>query len=85
MTEQVQKEALEQHLSFKTITIKIRYENLETHTRGKTLSFVTSRLEDLNKAAKELLTVHVKPKRKIRLIGVKVSNLVETDKQKTLL
>jgi DNA polymerase IV (DinB-like DNA polymerase) len=85
MTEQVQKEALEQHLSFKTITIKIRYENFETHTRGKTLSFMTSRLQDLNKAAKELLTAHVKPERKIRLIGVKVSNLVETDKQKTLL
>lgn len=82
--EQVQKDTQKQHLSFKTVTIKIRYENFETHTRSKTLPFITNRLQDLNKAATELLTSHIKPERKVRLIGVKVSNFVETDKQKTL-
>lgn len=85
MTEQVQSDAHEQHLSFKTVTIKIRYENFETHTRSKTLPFITNRLQDLNKAAAELLTLHVKPERKVRLIGVRVSNFVKTDRQKTLL
>jgi DNA polymerase IV (DinB-like DNA polymerase) len=85
MTEQVQSDAHGQHLSFKTVTIKIRYENFETHTSSKTLPFITNRLQDLNKAAAELLALHVKPQRKVRLIGVRVSNFVKTDRQKTLL
>ena len=85
LTEQVQNDAQEQHLSFKTVTIKIRYENFETHTHSKTLPFITNRLQDLDKASTKLLTAYIKPERKVRLIGVRVSNFVETDKQKTLL
>jgi len=85
MTEQVQSDCHERHLSFKTVTIKIRYENFETHTKSKTLPFITNRLQDLNKAAVDLLALHVKPERKVRLIGVRVSNFVKTDRQKTLL
>jgi nucleotidyltransferase/DNA polymerase involved in DNA repair len=35
--EDVAKEAQEQHVFFKTVAIKVRYENFETHTRAKTL------------------------------------------------
>jgi DNA polymerase IV (DinB-like DNA polymerase) len=85
LTEQVQKDTEEQHLGFKTVTIKIRYENFETHTHSRTLPFTTNRLQDLNKTAAELLASHIRPERKVRLIGVRVSNFVEIDKQKTLL
>ena len=85
MAKQVHGDAIEQHLSFKTVTIKLRFENFETHTNSKTLPFITNRLQDLNKTAAELLTLHIKPERKVRLIGVRVSNFVKTDTQKTLL
>ncbi|MGD6811068.1 MAG: DNA polymerase IV [Candidatus Bathyarchaeia archaeon] len=82
---EVQKEAETQHLLFKTVTLKIRYENFETHTRSKTLPFLTCRLRDLEKTAKEMLLANLRVDRKVRLIGVRVSSLVSYEKQKTLL
>lgn len=81
----VQEETEHQHLLFKTVTLKIRYENFETHTRSKTLPFLTNRLYDLQKNAKELLSTNLRKDRKIRLIGVRVSNLVSRENQRTLL
>ena len=81
----VQKETVDQHLLFKTVTLKIRYENFETHTRSKTLPFLTNRLYDLEKTAKEMLLGYLCSERKVRLVGVKVSSLVSAAKQKTLL
>ncbi len=49
----VQKETENQHLLFKTVTLKIRFEHFETHTKSKTLPFLTNRLNDLQKTAKE--------------------------------
>jgi nucleotidyltransferase/DNA polymerase involved in DNA repair len=84
LAEDLQAEVLKQKLQFKTITVKMRYENFETHTYSKTLSFMTNRLEDLKKTGRELLQAHLKTDRKIRLIGLKVSSLISTDKQKKL-
>jgi DNA polymerase IV (DinB-like DNA polymerase) len=81
---EVSKEVTAQKLFFKTITIKVRYENFETHTRSKTLPFITNRLKDLQKMARQLLNDYLKRDRKIRLIGVRVSNFVKGKKQKTL-
>lgn len=80
---EVQKEAAEQKLLFKTVTVKIRYQGFETHTKSKTLPRLTGRVEDLNKTSKELLLPCLNG-RKMRLIGVRVSNLQFCDKQKTL-
>jgi DNA polymerase IV (archaeal DinB-like DNA polymerase) len=84
MAEEVSKEATNQKLFFKTSTIKIRYENFETHTRSKTLQFMTNRPQDLKKNARELLTPYLRIDRKIRLIGVRVSTFVSAEKQQTL-
>jgi nucleotidyltransferase/DNA polymerase involved in DNA repair len=62
----------------------LRYENFETHTRSKTLAFMTNRSQDLKKTAKELLQTYLRSDRKVRLIGVRVSNFVKGEKQKTL-
>jgi len=80
----VAKEAVGQKLFFKTVTVKVRYENFETHTRSKTLAYITNRLQDLQKTARELLKAYLKTDRKIRLIGVRVSSFVKGEKQKTL-
>ena len=80
----VSKEVTAQKLFFKTVTIKVRYENFETHTRSKTLAFITNRVQDLQKTARELLKPYLEHDRKIRLIGVRASNFVKGEKQKTL-
>jgi len=81
---EVQKETENQHLLFKTVTLKIRFEHFETHNKSKTLPFLTNRLYDLQKTAKEMLLPYLHEDRKVRLIGVRVSSLVSTEKQKTL-
>jgi DNA polymerase IV (archaeal DinB-like DNA polymerase) len=84
LSEEVSKEAQTQQLFFKTVTIKIRYENFETHTRSKTLQFMTNRPQDLKKTARELLRPYIRTDRKIRLIGVRVSTFISAEKQQTL-
>ncbi len=80
----VLEETVSQNLFFKTVTVKIRYENFETHTRSKTLPFMTNRIGDLKKTARELLLTYLRHERKVRLIGVRVSTFVSSEKQKTL-
>jgi nucleotidyltransferase/DNA polymerase involved in DNA repair len=84
LSEEVSKEALSQNLFFKTVTVKLRYENFETHTRSKTLQFMTNRTQDLKKTARELLQPFLLGERKVRLIGVRVSTFVKGEKQTTL-
>jgi DNA polymerase IV (DinB-like DNA polymerase) len=84
LSEAVSKEAADQRLFFKTVTIKLRYENFETHTRSKTLQFMTNRPQDLKKTARELLQAYLGRDRKVRLVGVRVSSFVSGEKQMTL-
>jgi DNA polymerase IV (DinB-like DNA polymerase) len=85
LSEEVYKDIVGQNLYFKTVTVKVRYENFETHTHSKTLPLMTNRLQDLKKTARELVQAYFKPERKIRLIGVRISNLISSEKQKTLI
>ena len=84
LCEEVLKETVDQHLLFKTVTVKIRYQGFETHTRSKTLPFLSNRMRDLQKTANELLFTNLHKNRKVRLIGVRVSSLVSGEKQSTL-
>jgi len=84
LSKEVLKEVMHQKFFFKTVTVKVRYENFETHTRSKTLAFMTNRLQDLQKIGRELLHSYLRSDRKVRLIGVRVSNFVKGEKQKTL-
>jgi DNA polymerase IV (DinB-like DNA polymerase) len=85
LSQEVCKDVVRQNLYFKTVTIKVRYENFETHTHGKTIPLITNRPEDLEKTARELMQHYLRPDRKIRLIGLRVSNFTSTEGQKTLL
>jgi DNA polymerase IV (DinB-like DNA polymerase) len=85
LSEEVCKDVLRQNLYFKTVTVKVRYENFETHTHSKTLPLITNRLQDLRKTSRELMQDYLRLDRKIRLIGLRVSNFTSTEKQKTLI
>jgi len=58
----------------KTVTIKIRFSNFETHTRAKTLDDFTDSIDLIRRAAFEVFG-KIELKKKVRLIGVRVSNL----------
>jgi DNA polymerase IV (DinB-like DNA polymerase) len=76
LAEEVHKELVTNNFYFKTVTVKIRYEDFETHTHSKTLPFITNRLEDLVENAYELTSPFLGSEKKIRLVGVRVSNLL---------
>jgi len=84
LCEEVYKEVKQYNFLFKTVTITVRYENFETHTHSKTLPFLTNRLSDFEKTAHELMQPYLRPERKIRLVGARVSSLVSSEKQKKL-
>ncbi len=68
-------EAASYRIKFKAIIVKVRYSNFETHTKQK--KFKTPlRKEEVKAWAKVLLKSFLKEKRKIRLIGFAVSDLV---------
>jgi DNA polymerase IV (DinB-like DNA polymerase) len=72
------------NLLFKTVTVKIRYGDFETHTHGKTLPLCTEQLEELRKTANELVQHSLDVGKRVRLIGVRVSGLKSAEGQKTL-
>jgi DNA polymerase IV (DinB-like DNA polymerase) len=84
LCDEVHREVKEYNLLFRTVTVTVRFENFETHTHSRTLAFLTDRLEDFKKAAHELIEPYLRPERKIRLIGARVSTLVSGEKQTKL-
>lgn len=84
LSEDLHQELVSADFLFKTITIKIRYENFETHTHGKTLPFFSDQLKDIQKTATELVKDYLFLDRKVRLIGIRLSNLFSTEKQTRL-
>lgn len=80
----VHKEAVESKYRFRTVDIKVRYEDFQTHTHSKTLPFHTDSFDIFLGTAKALLEPFLYSEKKIRLIGVRVSNLSRGEKQKTL-
>jgi len=58
----------------RAVTVKIRFNDFKTYTRAKTLNRHTDSAEEIRKAAFDCLR-RVDLKRKVRLIGVRVSHL----------
>lgn len=71
-------------LSARTIVVKVRYENFETHTRQRTLRRLFSDAETISTETKEILKRFTESKKRIRLIGVRVTNLSSGNRQKTM-
>lgn len=75
LSEKVSRRLRNQELKGRTITLKIRLEGFQTFTRAMTLTKATNFTDIIYKAIKKLFSEFVGGKRKIRLVGVKVSNL----------
>ncbi len=68
-------------LSFRKVTLKLRYADFDTYTRSKTINLPTSDPSVIYRTARALLTSLDKKRQKIRLIGVTVSTLTKPDPQ----
>ena len=75
---------VDEHLVFRTVTVKVRYEDFDTHTRSRTLDTYSRDPGTLLRIAKSLLR-DLSNEKKIRLIGLRLSSLHGIDsRQKSL-
>jgi len=74
LTREVVTSMKEEGYQGRTVTVKIRFNDFKTYTRAKTLGRHTDSEEEIRKAAFDCLG-RIELKKKVRLIGVRVSNL----------
>lgn len=65
--------------SFRTVVIKIRFGDFETHTKQKSFHQEAD-LDKVKETASELLSYFFKSEKKIRLIGLRLTNLAKVKK-----
>jgi DNA polymerase-4 len=68
----------------RTITLKIRFSDFKTYTRGISLDMNTNFVDDIYENVLKKLQQFNTDKRPVRLLGVKVSNLSDTSWQENL-
>ena len=78
LAEEVHSDVIANGFKFKTITVRIRYQHFDTHTSSKSLLFPTNDLDILRNNAKRLIASYLRGKKKVRLIGVRVSSLLHS-------
>jgi DNA polymerase IV (DinB-like DNA polymerase) len=79
----VHRDATDYGVSFRTVTVKARYEDFETHTRSRTTKSTNS-YEAVLSEAKELIKPFLFSSKKIRLVGLKLSKFERKTGQKSL-
>ena len=72
-------------LSARTLTLTIRYAGFQTYTRSKSVQDPVHLDSDVHAVFLDLFRAHRDPKRKVRLLGVALSNLCHGAKQLELL
>ena len=67
-------------VKFRTVTVKVRYEDFDTHTKQRKFKSTLTR-KNAKACARELLKPFLKEKRKVRLLGFAASDLVFRNNQ----
>ncbi|WP_406655611.1 DNA polymerase IV [Methanolobus sp. ZRKC2] len=84
LSEKVHDSLTRKRFRFRTVTIKVRFEDFRTYTRAKTLHAATTDKEAITKAALNLMEEFI-GKGRFRLLGIGVSKLEKIDEKQTLL
>ncbi|MBI5744706.1 MAG: DNA polymerase IV [Elusimicrobia bacterium] len=71
-------------LKGRTVTLKIRLEGFETYTRARTMGLSTNYADVIAKETLALYAAFDKGRKKVRLLGVKVSGLMPADEPESL-
>jgi len=75
LVDSVHKRLLDEVMTYRTVTLKIRFTGFETYTRADTLRFATSSKDEISDAIRELSNEFRRYPKKVRLVGVRVSGL----------
>lgn len=67
-----------------TVTLKLRYQGFETHTYRSRLLQASDSFREILRTAEDLWSHHYQTGRKVRLVGVSVSNFVGQDAELSL-
>jgi len=84
LAREVHRSLVEEHLRFKTLTIKVRYTGFITRTKARTLPHGTDDENVIRTCAHALLRETIDD-RKIRLLGLRLSSLEKRDVRQTTL
>lgn len=79
LTKEVVADMMDHGYTAKTITVKIRFSDFQTFTRAKTISDYSDSEEEIRKAAFACLK-RIELNKRVRLIGVRASNMEKRDK-----
>ena len=83
---EVHARAVQEGFLWRTVGLKLRFEDFTTFTRAKSRNDYTNRLDVVQSSVRFLFSEFEKDPRKVRLVGVRLSNLRRTDlSQETLL
>jgi len=86
LAREVHSRATQDGFLWRTVGIKLRFEDFSTFTRAKSRNDYTGSLEVAQSSVRSLFSEFERDSRKIRLVGVRLSNLRRTDSsQETLL
>ncbi|MHA1885513.1 MAG: DNA polymerase IV [Promethearchaeota archaeon] len=80
INKKIHKSLKKYNITYKTITLKIRFEGYQTYTRSKTLPYPIQDEPLVIKVVLELLQQFSNKKKKVRLVGIKLSNLEKSKK-----
>ena len=75
LAEKISESMKKKKVAGKTVTLKVRYEDFETLTRSTSFSHYINGSEDIGETAKSLLDQTEVGRRKVRLLGITLSNL----------
>ncbi len=84
LADETHAELKENKLFFKTVTVTARFEDFDTHTKAKSMKIASDSLKVIKDSAKELIEPYLQDRRKIRLVGVRISRFAEKEAQKQL-
>ena len=71
-------------LKGRTVTLKVRLEGFETYTRARTLTLSTNYADVIGREALALYAAFDRGRKKVRLLGVKVSGLMPAGEKESL-
>ncbi|MFO7794889.1 MAG: DNA polymerase IV [Promethearchaeati archaeon] len=82
INDKIHDKLIKENISYRTITLKIRFEDFETFTRSKSISYPICDKSKVLEIVLDLYNEFTEQDAKIRLIGIKLSNFERTSKIK---
>jgi len=85
LAKSLHEQLLHEKYAYRTVTLKAKYSNFEIHTRSKSLKIHSTDLEPILILSQTMLKGVLASGRKVRLVGVRLSNLLERAAPQTTL